>query len=62
MSGEPDEERRELLAADWEPEQRAGGTAWRNPENGLLYAQDKAMVLLREGVDADVPYEPEGGA
>ncbi len=57
------ENRRILEAAGWEPEERAGGTIWRHPETGIYYDQDKAMALLREGVDAgDVPKEPEGEA
>ncbi len=27
-----EDERRELEAADWEPEERGGETVWRNPE------------------------------
>lgn len=62
MSNERDEERRELLAAGWEPEERDGETVWRNPESGFWYPQGVAIAMLREGVDPDVPKEPEGGA
>ena len=30
-------ERRELLEARWECEEREGEAVWRNPENGLRY-------------------------
>ena len=66
--GEPDvseheaEERRELEAAGWEPEERKDGTVWRNPENSLWYPQGQAIAMLREGADPDVPLQPEGGA
>jgi len=56
------EERRELEAAGWEPEEREDGTVWRNPASGLWYSQGQAIVMLREGANPDVPLEPEGGA
>ncbi len=57
------ENHRKLREAGWEPAERAGETVWRHPETGIYYDQDKAMALLREGVDAgDIPKEPEGEA
>ena len=56
------DERRELLAAGWESEEREGETVWRNPKNDLWYPQGVAVALLREGADTDVPLRPEGGA
>ena len=62
MSEGEAEERRELAAAGWEPEEREDGTVWRNPASGLWYSQGQAIVMLREGANPDVPLEPEGGA
>ena len=58
MTGERDDERRELEAAGWEPEEREGETVWKNPANGLLYPQGQAVVIVREGAD---PAGPELG-
>ena len=55
--------RRALEAAGWELQVRTSGTAWRHPETGIYYDQDKAIALLREGAGAgDVPKQPEGEA
>ena len=62
MSGREAGVRRELEAAGWEPEERAGETVWRNPQNGLWYPQGQAIAMLREGADVDVPLAQEGGA
>ena len=51
MTGERDDERRELEAAGWEPEEREGETVWKNPANGLLYPQGQAVAIVREGAD-----------
>ena len=51
MVGKRDEERRELEAAGWEPEEREGETVWKNPANGLLYPQGQAVAIVREGAD-----------
>jgi hypothetical protein len=57
-----DDERRELEAAGWEPEERDSGVVWRNPESGFWYPQGVAVAILREGLDpGDLPKEPEGG-
>lgn len=62
MAGGRDDERRELEAAGWEPEERGGETVWRNPNSGLWYPQGVAIAMLREGADpGDVPKETEGG-
>jgi hypothetical protein len=60
--GSQQAEHRELLAAGWEPEEREGGTVWRNPENDLWYPQGVAIAILKEGASTDVPLGPEGGA
>lgn len=62
MSSEKNEERQELEAAGWEPEERESGTVWRNPENGFVYPQGVAIAMVREEVDPDVPKGPEGAA
>lgn len=62
MSEGDAEERRELEAAGWEPQERESDTVWRNPEGGLWYPQGQAVAMLREGAETDVPLEPEGGA
>ena len=62
MSEHEAKERREREAAGWEPEEREGGTVWRNPKNSLWYPQGQAVAMLREGADPDVPLQPEGGA
>ena len=46
-----DDERHELLAADWEPDEGEGGTIWRNPEDGNWYEQERAIQILRGGED-----------
>ncbi len=61
MRNDKDEERRELGAAGWKPEEREGETIWQHPENGFWYPQGVAIAMLREGAGADVPMEPEGG-
>lgn len=62
MNYERNNERQELEAAGWEPEERVGGAVWRNPENGLVYPQGVAIAMVREEVDPDVPKGPEGAA
>jgi hypothetical protein len=62
VSYEEKDERRELEAAGWEPEEREGETVWRNPENGLVYPQGVAIAMVREEVDPDIPKGPEGAA
>jgi hypothetical protein len=58
-----DDERCELEAAGWRPEERAGETVWQNPESGYWYPQGVAIAMLREGANSgEVPKEPEGGA
>jgi hypothetical protein len=47
VTGERDDERRELEAAGWEPEEREGETVWKNPANGLLYPQGQAVAIVR---------------
>ena len=55
-------ERRELLAAGWEPKEREEVTIWRNPENDLWYPQGVAIAILEEGAETDTPLGLEGGA
>lgn len=62
MAGGVGDERCELEAASWAPEERGDKTVWRNPINGIWYAQGQAIAMLRERADPDVPLEPEGGA
>jgi hypothetical protein len=62
VNHEVSEERRELEAAGWEPEEREGETVWRNPENGFVYPQGVAIAMVREEVDPEVPKGPEGEA
>lgn len=58
-----EDERRALEAAGWEPEERAEGAVWRNPETGFWYPQQIAAAMLREGGHPDdLPLSPEGGA
>jgi hypothetical protein len=58
-----DDERRELRAAGWRSEERAGGTVWQNPESGYWYPQGVAIAMLREDAHPEeIPKEPEGGA
>ena len=54
MAGERDE-RRELEAAGWKPEEREGETVWKNLANGLLYPQSQAVAMVREGADPAGP-------
>jgi hypothetical protein len=58
LAGKSDDERRELEAAGWEPEEREGETVWKNPASGLLYPQGQAVAIVREGAD---PAGPEPG-
>ncbi len=63
MRDDIDDERRELRAAGWRSEERAGGTVWQNPESGYWYPQGVAIAMLREGANpGEIPKEPEGGA
>ena len=55
MAGKRGDERRELEAAGWEPEEREGETVWKNPANGLLYPQGQAAAIVREGADPAGP-------
>ena len=59
MAGERDDERRELEAAGWEPEERKGESVWKNPANGLLYPQGQAVAIVREGADPAGPENRE---
>lgn len=61
MNGQ-DRERLELEKAGWKRLEREGETVWRTPENGFVYPQGVAIAMVREGVNPDVPKEPEGGA
>jgi hypothetical protein len=61
VSDERDEERLELEAAGWRPEDRYGETVWQNSESGFWYSQRVAITILREGVEMDVPLNAEGG-
>lgn len=54
-AGKRDDERRELEAAGWKPEEREGESAWKNPANGLLYPQGQAVAIVREGADPAGP-------
>lgn len=58
LAGKRDDERRELAAVGWEPEEREGETVWMNPASGLLYPQGQAVAIVREGAD---PAGPEPG-
>lgn len=58
MIGSKKSERRELLAAGWQPKDKGGKTVWRNPKNGFWYPQQVAVALLGQ----DIPEEPEGEA
>jgi len=59
VAGERDDERRELEAAGWEPEEREGESVWKNPANGLLYPQGQAVAIVREGADPAGPENRE---
>ena len=59
MAGERDDERRELEAAGWEPEEREGESVWKNPANGLLYPQGQAVAIVRECADPAGPENRE---
>jgi|tagenome__1003787_1003787.scaffolds.fasta_scaffold17870375_1 hypothetical protein len=61
MNGQ-DRERIELERAGWKRLERKDEAVWRNPENGFIYPQGVAVAMIREGVDPDIPKEPEGGA
>jgi hypothetical protein len=63
VRGDRSDERRELEAAGWRSEDRAGQIVWQKPESGYWYSQGVAMALLREGADpGEVPKEAECGA
>jgi hypothetical protein len=63
MKDAENDERRELEAAGWRSDVRAGKVVWRNAESGYWYPSGVAIAMLREGTDAGaVPKEPEGGA
>jgi hypothetical protein len=63
MKDGKDDERRELEAAGWRSEDRAGKAVWQNPDSGYWYPQGVAIAMLREGANpGNVPKEPEGGA
>ena len=63
MRDDESDERRELEAAGWGSEDRAGKAVWQNPDSGYWYPQGVAIAMLREGANpGDVPKEPEGGA
>jgi hypothetical protein len=49
VSTNPDKyaERRELIAAGWEPKDREGTVVWKNPQNGYWYPHDLAVDLAR---------------
>jgi hypothetical protein len=49
---EREAERRELLAAGWEPVERMGKVVWRRPESGYLCPQDVAIILVRKHAEA----------
>jgi hypothetical protein len=42
-------ERRELIAAGWDPREVEGRVVWKSPVNGYWYPQDLALQLAREG-------------
>jgi len=58
---ERDEDRRELEVAGWRSKEREGETVWQHPESGLWYPEGVAIAMLREGANADVPLDLEGG-
>ena len=41
-------ERRELIAAGWDPRDVEGRLVWQSPANGYWYPQDLALQLARE--------------
>jgi hypothetical protein len=41
-------ERRELIAAGWDPRDVEGRVVWQSPANGYWYPQDLALQLARE--------------
>ena len=41
-------ERRELIAAGWDPRDVDGRVVWQSPANGYWYPQDLALQLARE--------------
>jgi hypothetical protein len=55
------DKREELEAAGWRPEEREGETVWQHPESRLWYPEGVAIAMLREGADANVPLDAEGG-
>ena len=52
-------ERRELLAAGWEPKDAEGTVGWRSPANDYFYPQDLALRLAREQSGNPKPRRPE---
>jgi hypothetical protein len=54
-------ERRELIAAGWDPRDVEGRLVWQSPANGYWYPQDLALQLAREQAGKQVPKRPGGG-
>ena len=60
MRNERNDDRPELEATGWRPEEREDEPVWQHPQSGLWYPEGVAIAMLREGADADVPMDPEG--
>jgi hypothetical protein len=54
-------ERRELVAAGWDPRDVEGRLVWQSPANGYWYPQDLALQLARESAGNHAP-KRRGGA
>jgi hypothetical protein len=54
-------ERRELIAAGWDPRDVEGRLVWQSPANGYWYPQDLALQLAREHAGNHVPKGRGGG-
>ena len=54
-------ERRELIAAGWDPRDVEGRVVWQSPANGYWYPQDLALQLARERAGNHVSNRRGGG-
>jgi hypothetical protein len=54
-------ERRELVAAGWEPKDAEDTVVWKSPSNGYWYPQDLAVQLSRTQAGNHAPKRRRGG-